>query len=145
MGHMDAERPDAERSDAEQFRLLAEDALNQLPARFRMAMENVVIITDEFAEDDVLQQMHISSAFDLLGLYEGRPITERDSGDAGALPDVIHLYRQPIMSMCMAQNKSPAQCICDVLMHEIGHYFGFSDADMERIESTDVHRSRSVA
>jgi len=127
--------------DAEQFRLTAEDALNLLPEKFRLAMENVVIITDDFADNNRLRQMQIESPYDLLGLYEGRPLTERDSGDSGALPDIIHLYRQPILSMCNARGESPEQCISEVLMHEIGHYFGFSDADMERIElATEHHR-----
>ena len=141
----DSEQTDSEQTDAEQFRLLAEDALNQLPARFRMAMENVVIITDEFAETEVLNQMQVSSPGHLLGLYEGRPITERDSGDTNALPDVIHLYRQPILSMCRANGESTEQCVREVLIHEIGHYFGFSDADMERIESAaEQHRRAAV-
>jgi len=134
MGHM----------DADQFFLVAEQALNHLPARFRMAMENIVIITDEFADADVLRQMQIQSPFDLLGLYEGRPITERDSGNSGALPDVIHLYRQPILSMCRARGENPEQCIREVLMHEIGHYFGFSDADIERIEFEADHNRRAA-
>jgi len=120
--------------DAEQFRLTAEDALNHLPEKFRLAMENVVIVTEDFAARSVLQQMHADSPYDLLGLYVGRPVTEREAVDSGALPDMIYLYRQPILAESHHRGESPEICIAEVLMHEIGHYFGFSDADMEKIE-----------
>jgi len=123
--------------DAEQFRLTAEDALNHLPEKFRLAMENVVIVTEDFAQPAVLQQMHVDSPYGLLGLYVGRPVTEREAVDSGALPDMIYLYRQPILAESRHRAESPEVCIAEVLMHEIGHYFGFSDAEMEKIE----HRS----
>lgn len=127
------------RMDAEQFRLSAEKALNHLPAKFRLAMEHVVIVTEEFADDDVLRQMQADSPYDLLGLYEGRTIAEQDIKDTGALPDIIHLYRQPILADCRASGQSPEQCVGEVLMHEVGHYFGFSDAEMAVIEQNSMH------
>jgi len=122
--------------DAEQFRLSAEKALNKLPAKFRLAMEHVVIVTEEFADDDVLRQMQADSPYDLLGLYEGRSDAGRDVSDSGALPDMIHLYRQPILTACRESGESPEQCVADVLIHEVGHYFGFSDDDMAAITSS---------
>jgi len=120
--------------DAEQFRLSAEDALNHLPEKFRLAMENVVIVTEDVAEPAVLQHMCADSPYELLGLYVGRPVTEREAVDSGALPDMIYLYRQPILAESRRRGERPEACIAAVLMHEIGHYFGFSDADMEQIE-----------
>jgi len=120
--------------DAEQFRLTAEDALNHLPEKFRLAMENVVIVTEDFAAPAVLQQMHADSPYDLLGLYVGRPVTEREAVDSGTLPDMIYLYRQPIIAESRRRGEQAEACIAEVLMHEVGHYFGFSDADMELIE-----------
>jgi len=120
--------------DAEQFRLSAETALNHLPAKFRLAMEHVVIITEEFADADVLRQMQVDSPFGLLGLYEGRSAAGRDVNDSGQLPDMIYLYRQPILAACRESGESPEHCLADVLIHEVGHYFGFSDADMAEIE-----------
>ncbi|MDQ6981933.1 MAG: metallopeptidase family protein [Mariprofundus sp.] len=120
--------------NAEEFRLTAEKTLNSLPARFRLAMENVVIVTEAFADDDVLKEMQADSPYELLGLYEGRSFMERSARDSGALPDMIHLYRQPILAVCRDSGKSPDQCIAEVLMHEVGHYFGFSDAEMDMIE-----------
>jgi len=120
--------------DAEQFRLSAEKALNNMPARFRLAMAHVVIVTEEFADDDVLRQMQADSPFEILGLYEGRSDTGLDIHDSGSLPDMIHLYRQPILAACRESGENPEQCVADVLMHEVGHYFGFSDEDMDMIE-----------
>ncbi|MFQ5519110.1 MAG: metallopeptidase family protein [Mariprofundus sp.] len=120
---------------AEEFRLTAEHAFNALPAKFRLVMENIVIVTQEFADQDVLQQMHIDTPYDLLGLYEGSPVTERQCCDSGVLPDMIYLYRQPILAACRGSGESIEQCINDVLMHETGHFFGFSDAEMVAMES----------
>lgn len=120
--------------NAEEFRLTAEKALNSLPDKFRMAMENVVIVTEELADDHILQKMQMDSPYDLLGLYEGAAMIGRSTSDSGVLPDMIYLYRQPILAACRDSGDSPDQCIADVLVHEIGHYFGFSDAEMDVIE-----------
>jgi predicted Zn-dependent protease with MMP-like domain len=127
--------------NAEEFRLTAEKALNLLPVRFRLAMENVVVVTEEFADDDVLRKMHADSPYDLLGLYEGVSLIERSASDSGALPDMIYLYRRPILAACRGSGQSPDQCIVEVLMHEIGHYFGFSDAEMNLIEQCSGTRN----
>jgi len=124
--------------DAEQFRLIAEDVLNHLPEKFRLAMEHVVIVTEDFAEPAMLQQMGADSPYDLLGLYVGRPITDRAAVDSGVLPDMIYLYRQPILAESCRRAESPEVRIAAVLIHEIGHYFGFSDAEMEKIEQQSV-------
>ncbi len=129
--------------DANRFCRIAEEALNALPLQFRALMENVVIMTEELADPDTLQQMQIDSPYDLLGLYEGRPITERESVASGELPDLIHLYRQPILAHCAAVSQPPEQCISEVLIHEIGHHFGFSDAEMARIEAGTCESDRT--
>ncbi len=120
--------------NSEQFRCAAEQLFNELPAEFRRLMENVVIITDDFATDEVLTSMQIESRYELLGLYEGLPITERQSVESGVLPDMIHLYRKPILAMQAESGECLSTCIRDVLVHEIGHHFGFSDAQMHAIE-----------
>jgi len=128
--------------NAEQFRLSAEKALNDLPARFRLAMENVVIVTEEFADEVVLREMQIASPHDLLGLYEGRSDAGRDVSDSGVLPDMIYLYRQPILAACRESGESPEQCVANVLIHEVGHYFGFSDDDMAEMESSPAEEKK---
>jgi len=120
--------------NAEEFCLVAEQALNDLPEHFRLAMENVVIVVEDFPAIEILQQMSARSSFELLGLYEGRPLTEREAISSGAVPDMIYLYRKPILAMCAETGESINHCIRHVLIHEIGHYFGYSDAAMEAIE-----------
>ncbi len=120
--------------NADEFHLVAEQALNAMPENFRLAMENVVIVTADFAPAETLQAMDMDSPFELLGLYEGRPVTEREAVASGTLPDMIHLYRQPILAMCLESGESIDHCIRHVLIHEIGHYFGYSDTEMEAIE-----------
>ena len=121
--------------DEEAFRVMAEDIFNALPASFLKLMQNVVIVIEDFASEQLLISMDISSPYHLLGLYEGRPITEREAVDSGMLPDFIHLYRLPILAMQQRTGQTVEACIGDVLIHEIGHYFGFSDAQMELIEA----------
>lgn len=121
--------------DEETFRAIAEDIFNALPAGFLKLMQNVVVVIEDFAPEQQLVAMDIGSPYHLLGLYEGRPITEREAVDSGQLPDFIHLYRLPIMAMQQRTGEAIEACISDVLIHEIGHYFGFSDAQREAIEA----------
>jgi len=120
--------------NAETFQKIAEGAYADLPAKFKQAISNVVIFTEDFPDADTMEKMQAASAYDLLGLYQGWPLPERGSQYGGQPPDVIHLYRQPILAYCEAQSEDVNHCIRHVLVHEIGHYFGFSDAEMEVIE-----------
>jgi len=120
--------------NSDDFQALAEDAYAALPAHFVQAIENVVILTEDFPDAATLGRMQADSPYDLLGLYQGWPLPERGSGYSGHPPDVIHLYREPIIMYCARQGEDVAHCIRHVLVHEIGHYFGFSDEDMEVIE-----------
>jgi len=126
--------------NADEFQLLAEQAYAQLPQRFVQAIDNVVVLTDDFPDAGVQREMGLESksesesVYELLGLYQGWPLPERGSSYGGHPPDVIHLYRQPILQWCRENGEDVAHCIRHVLVHEIGHYFGFSDEEMERIE-----------
>ncbi len=120
--------------DEDSFQALAEAAYVALPGNFVAAIDNVVVLTDDYPDADVQQEMQTESPLDLLGLYQGWPLPERGSGYAGHPPDVIHLYRQPILAYCREHGEDVAHCIRHVLIHEIGHYFGFSDAEMEAID-----------
>jgi predicted Zn-dependent protease with MMP-like domain len=122
--------------DTETFRFTAERILNALPGKFLKSLENVVIVIEDFAAVETLHEMQADSPFELLGLYEGRPVTEREAVSSGALPDMIHLYRRPILAMCDQSGEDVDHCIRHVLIHEIGHHFGYSDAEMEAMESS---------
>jgi len=120
--------------DAEEFRRAAQQAMDELPILFRLAMENVVIVTEDFPTVGTLREMNAESPYDLLGLFQGWPLPDRDSLHGGQPPDIIHLYRKPILAYSEAHDEDVAHCIRHVLIHEIGHYFGFSDEEMEAVE-----------
>lgn len=120
--------------NAEEFSLVAEQLLSDLPEDFCLALENVVIVTEDFPAAETMHEMKLQSPFELLGLYEGRPVTEREAMPSGTVPDMIHLYRKPILAMCAETGENADHCIWHVLVHEIGHHFGYSDAEMEAME-----------
>jgi predicted Zn-dependent protease with MMP-like domain len=94
-------------------------------------------LVEEFPSDDVLRDLGIESPFDLLGLYDGVPFGRRSVSDSPGDQDRIFLYRQPILAYWCETEEDLAHVIRHVLVHEIGHHFGFSDADMEAIEAAD--------
>lgn len=120
--------------NAELFQITAEQILNDLPARFRQLMQNVVVVIEDCASQQLLDAMNIPSSDQLLGLYEGAPVTERSVVESGQLPDMIYLFRLPILATQIESGESIETCIYDVLIHEIGHHFGFSDAQMDGYE-----------
>ena len=120
--------------DAAEIERLAEAAIARMPAHFRRHLEGVVLRVDEFAEDEVLGQFGIEDSFELSGLYTGRPIGERSSTQSGELPAMIHLYRRPLLDEWAETGVSLEALVTHVIIHEAGHHFGFSDADMHAIE-----------
>ncbi|HEV2570029.1 metallopeptidase family protein [Sphingomonas sp.] len=120
--------------DAATIERLARDALARLPEAFRAHLGDVVLRVEEFAADAVLDELGIEDPFDLTGLYSGRPVGEKSSGDSGTLPDMIHLYRRPILDEWVETGVSLEALVTHVLVHEVGHHFGLSDADMHALE-----------
>jgi predicted Zn-dependent protease with MMP-like domain len=108
----------------------------RLPAPFRDHLDGVVFQIAEFAEQDVLDEMGIEDPFELTGLYSGRPIGEQSSMLSGELPAMIHLYRRPLLDEWVATGVSLEALVTHVIIHEIGHHFGFSDADMHALEDS---------
>ena len=108
---------------------MARGVLARLPRAFARHLDDVVLVVDEFATDDVLTELGIEDAFELTGLYTGRPIGEKSSVDVAALPDMIHLYRQPLLAEWIETGVSLESLIAHVVIHEVGHHFGLSDAD----------------
>ena len=122
--------------DATFIEALARDALARIPEPFATHLADVVLLVEEFADDETLDAMGIEDPFDLTGLYHGRPVGEKSAFDSGGLPDRIHLYRRAILDYWCEGTDDLRAVIRHVLIHEIGHHFGFSDADMHRIERT---------
>lgn len=120
--------------DAATIERLAEHAIARLPELFRRYLDGVVFRVEEFAEDDVLEQFGIEDPFELSGLYTGRPVGEQSSMSSGELPAIIQLYRRPLLDEWAESGVSLEELVTHVLVHEVGHHFGLSDADMHAIE-----------
>lgn len=114
---------------------LAEEAQIGLPARLRKFAEDVIVKVEDFPSDEVIEEMELESPFDILGLYQGVDLPRRSISDIGRLPDIVFLYRRPMLDYWCESGERLPDIVRHVLIHEIGHHFGFSDEDMERIEN----------
>lgn len=116
---------------------LAREAYDELPEEFRALCGDVVIQVEDFATEEVLREMKVTSPFAILGLFQGVGRTQMQSTPAsGQLPNMIWLYREPILDYWRPRSESLKEVVTHVLVHEIGHHFGLSDEDMERIEQS---------
>ncbi|MGJ8536958.1 MAG: metallopeptidase family protein [Parasphingopyxis sp.] len=122
--------------DADAMEAMARRSLDGLPLEFREQMGNVVLRIEEFADAESLSAVGLTHPMQLSGLYTGRPIETKSVSDFGTLPDIIHLYRQPILAEAAQRRISVEQLVHHVLIHEVGHHFGFSDADMHALEDS---------
>ncbi len=114
---------------------LAAKAYARLPTHFRALCEDLVIRVEEFPTPDVVDAMGLASRYDLLGLFQGIGLPFRSDPVSGQMPNMIWLYRRPILAYWNDHADSLAAIVTHVLVHEIGHHFGFSDEDMEAIEA----------
>ena len=118
-----------------EFEALARAALARIPAPFAATLGEVVVLVEELADDETLEAMGIADPFDLTGLYEGRPLTGRGIEDSGALPDRIRLFRRAILDEWAERGDETLEhLVAHVVIHEVGHHFGLSDADMDALE-----------
>jgi predicted Zn-dependent protease with MMP-like domain len=118
-----------------EFESLAASAHARLPERFRELCAGLIIRVEDFPEEEVLQEMRAESPFDLLGLFSGVGLPQEGAvRDTGRLPNMIHLYRRPILDYWAEHEETLGAIVMHVLVHEIGHHFGLSDGDMQRIE-----------
>ena len=119
---------------AEEMEAVARATIERLPPQFRAHLGDVVLLVEEWADDETLAALGLEHPLDLTGLYHGQPVGEKSSLDSGALPDRIHLYRQAILSEWCETGVRLDDLIAHVTVHEIGHHFGLSDADMHALE-----------
>ena len=119
---------------ADAMEAMARQSLASLPLAFREKMGNVVLRIEEYADANSLKAVGLTHPMQLSGLYSGRPIGDKSVSDFGTLPDVIHLYRQPILAEAAQRGISVERLVHHVVIHEVGHHFGLSDADMHALE-----------
>jgi predicted Zn-dependent protease with MMP-like domain len=120
----------------EAIEALAVEAFAALPEEFRRLSGEIRFHVADFPEDEVVEAMDLESEFDILGLFEGRSVADTDAPATGQFPNRILLYRRPILDYWAEHEEALGTIVSHVLVHEIGHHFGLSDADMERIEAS---------
>jgi predicted Zn-dependent protease with MMP-like domain len=121
--------------DLATFQALAEVAWARLPEQFRKPAGDLFVRVEDFATDEALDALGIEDPFDLLGLYQGVSLDKKSVLDVPQQPDMVFLYRRPLLDEWANGDEPLGELITHVLVHEVGHHFGFSDADMERIEA----------
>jgi predicted Zn-dependent protease with MMP-like domain len=121
---------------------LAQASLTAIPDELRRHVRDVVIRIEEFPDEETEQEMELETPFDLLGLYRGVDMTRKSVMDAPNGPDMIFLYRRPLLDYWCDTGENLGDIVRHVLIHEIGHHFGFSDDDMEQIEARFEESSR---
>jgi predicted Zn-dependent protease with MMP-like domain len=116
-----------------EFEALVDSALRKLPRTFRDKLSNIAVVVEDWADAQTLEEMGIEPPDTLYGLYRGIDITRRDTSYGNVLPDTIHIYQGPIEEDC-ADPEEMADLVRDVVVHEVGHYFGLDDETMDGIE-----------
>jgi predicted Zn-dependent protease with MMP-like domain len=118
----------------EEFELLALETYAHLPDDFRKLTGDIIIQIAEFPTEEIMDDLALETPFDLLGLFEGRGIAERWTPQTGEEPNKITLYRRAILDYWSENEETLGDIVSHVLIHEVGHHFGLSDDDMEKIE-----------
>ena len=118
----------------ETFRELVEEAIDTIPLKFARQIRNVAIVIEDQASEDLMDEMDLDDPGDLLGLYQGTPLTERGPGYGNVLPDRITLFQRSIEEDCDNDEDEIVVAIGETLIHELGHYFGMSEEQIMDIE-----------
>lgn len=121
--------------DLAMFEQMAAAAWERLPEEFRAMCGDLLIRVEDFPTDEVLDAMGIESPFDLMGLYHGVSLDKKSVSDVQPAPDMVFLYRRPLLDYWAESQETLGHLVTHVLVHEIGHHFGFSDADMNALEA----------
>ncbi len=119
---------------ADEIEAIARRTLDALPAPFSDSLGDVVLLIQDFADEETLDAIGIDNPFELSGIYEGVPLTERSVEQSGTLPERIRLFRRPILDEWAGGQDTLEHLVAHVLIHEVGHHFGLSDADMHALE-----------
>ncbi len=119
-----------------EMEVIAEESFRRLPETFRALCSDLVIQVDDFPTEDVVRQMRLQSEFEILGLFQGVGLPFQSVSDPARMPNLIWLYRRPILDYWAEHEETLGSIITHVLVHEIGHHFGLSDDDMEAIEAS---------
>lgn len=119
---------------ADEIEAIARRVLESFPPPFATSIGDVVLLVEDFADDETLREMGIDDPFELSGIYEGIPLTERSVDQSGTLPETIRLFRRPIVDEWADGTDTLEHLVAHVLIHEVGHHFGFSDEDMHALE-----------
>ena len=119
---------------ADEIEAIARDAMTRLPEPFAGHLTHVVLHVEEYADEELLAELGIEHPLDLTGVYEGIPIGQRSVETSGTLPDRIRLFRQAILAEWAEEGEPFEHLVRHILVHEVGHHFGLSDADMHTLE-----------
>jgi predicted Zn-dependent protease with MMP-like domain len=120
---------------ADEIEAVARATLDRLPEPFANSLGDVVLLVQDFADEATLAQMGIDDPFELSGLYEGIPLTQKSVEESGTLPERIFLYRRPILDEWADSEETLEHLVAHVLIHEVGHHFGLSDDDIHALEA----------
>jgi len=124
----------------EDIEAMAEEALASLPKQFLEQIRNTAIQVEEYADDETLREMGIEDPFELAGLYHGVPLIHQSVGNVRGMPEMIYLYRQPILAEWCETGEDLTRLVRHVLIHEIGHHFGYSDEELDAIDAAADER-----
>jgi predicted Zn-dependent protease with MMP-like domain len=119
---------------ADEIEAIARRTLDALPEPFAASLPGIVLQVEEFADEETLAAMGIEDPFELTGLFEGVPLTERSTEASGEMPNRVRLFREPILDEWIASGEELEHLVAHVVIHEIGHHFGLSDDDIHAIE-----------
>ncbi|WP_425407263.1 metallopeptidase family protein [Hwanghaeella sp.] len=116
--------------------VMAERAFASIPVELRQMTDTILFRVEDFPDEEICRDMELQSPFDLLGLYQGVDLTQKSFADPSPDPDVVFLYRRPILDYWCETGEDLEHLVRHVLIHEIGHHFGLSDDDMEALEAS---------
>jgi predicted Zn-dependent protease with MMP-like domain len=122
---------------APEFERLALQAFARIPAPFAEHLADIIVQVEEFADAETLAALDLDDPWELSGLYHGRPLSEQSVWSTGDMPPIITLYRQPLLAEWCETDVDLEALIAHVVIHEVGHHFGLSDAEMHALEQGD--------